>query len=99
MRGQRKRHNCATANRHTSGRPRRTGGSPAADPADEVARSQWTAIRTRPANRPPWNGYATVMSPEDRIDAEQTADGQTDVPPANPAYSTPPPEGIPDADD
>lgn len=52
------------------------------------------------ANRPPWNGYATTMAPEDRTaDAEaDTSDGQTDVPPANPAYSTPPPEGIPDAD-
>ncbi|MGE2729531.1 phospholipase D-like domain-containing protein [Mycolicibacterium vaccae] len=52
------------------------------------------------ANRSSWNGYADPMSPEDRApDTESdAADGQTDLPPANPAYATPPPEGIPDAD-
>lgn len=50
------------------------------------------------ANRSPWNGYAATMSPEDRVPDPDSDDQQTDVPPANPAYATPPPEGIPDAD-
>ncbi|MGE2836220.1 phospholipase D-like domain-containing protein [Mycobacterium sp. SMC-4] len=52
------------------------------------------------ANRPPWNGYAVTMSPQDRAPETEpdTTDAQTDVPPANPAYATPPPEGIPDAE-
>ncbi len=41
-----------------------------------------------------------MSSPEPTSDQEQPAEGaETQVPPANPAYSTPPPEGVPSADD
>lgn len=39
----------------------------------------------------------TADNRESRPDAD--AESDTDVPAANPAYSTPPPGGIPDADD
>lgn len=38
----------------------------------------------------------TSPEPTDRQSEEST--GETEVPPANPAYATPPPEGLPDAD-
>ncbi len=41
------------------------------------------------------------MTPDPSIEnpAEPgTADSEQGVPPANPAYATPPPEGLPDAD-
>ena len=52
------------------------------------------------------NGQASVGNPPDMHfddrhalpDPDEDASG-TDVPPASPAYSTPPPDGIPDADD
>lgn len=37
-----------------------------------------------------------MTGPEETPD--QTSPDTTDVPPANPGYATPPPEGIPDAD-
>lgn len=37
-----------------------------------------------------------MTSPEPEPDQQQN--GETEVPPANPAYATPPPEGLPDAD-
>lgn len=39
-----------------------------------------------------------MTSPEP-TDQDPEPNGETEVPPANPAYSTPPPEGLPDADD
>lgn len=52
------------------------------------------------------SGQASVGNPPDMHfddrhalpDPDEDASG-TDVPPASPAYSTPPPDGIPDADD
>jgi hypothetical protein len=35
---------------------------------------------------------------QDNTDAERDDSPQTDVPPAAPAYATPPPEGLPDAE-
>ncbi|AFM19846.1 phosphatidylserine/phosphatidylglycerophosphate/cardiolipin synthase [Mycolicibacterium chubuense NBB4] len=52
-------------------------------------------------NRPP-SGYGPVMTANDsgpQQDSSGTGEQQPEVPPANPAYSTPPPEGLPDADD
>jgi hypothetical protein len=40
-----------------------------------------------------------MNSPESTPDTEQSDGGETQVPPADPAYSTPPPEGLPSADD
>jgi hypothetical protein len=41
-----------------------------------------------------------MSSPESTSDQQQPAEGaETQVPPAIPAYSTPPPEGVPSADD
>ncbi|MDT5102103.1 MAG: hypothetical protein QOC76_5840 [Mycobacterium sp.] len=41
-----------------------------------------------------------MSSPESTPDQQQPAEGaETQVSPANPAYSTPPPEGMPSADD
>lgn len=40
------------------------------------------------------------MTQPDQDDTTSGDDGTPgDIPPANPAYATPPPEGIPDADD
>jgi hypothetical protein len=41
------------------------------------------------------NGYRRLMTSPDSPDSDQH---DADVPPANPAYATPPPEGLPDAD-
>lgn len=39
-----------------------------------------------------------MTSPESNNTEPPHSDGQTEVPPANPGYATPPPEGLPDAD-
>lgn len=39
------------------------------------------------------------MTQPDQDDTNSDDGTPTGVPPANPAYATPPPEGIPDADD
>lgn len=41
------------------------------------------------------NGYRWLMTSPDSPDS---GENHPDVPPANPAYATPPPEGLPDAD-
>jgi hypothetical protein len=42
----------------------------------------------------------TSPDPNQEQEQEQEQDSSAlEVPPANPAYSTPPPEGLPDADD
>lgn len=41
----------------------------------------------------------TAPQPNPAGDADKPADDTDDVPTANPAYSTPPPEGISEADD
>lgn len=38
------------------------------------------------------------MSPDETPDETSPEPDTTDVPPANPGYATPPPEGIPDAE-
>ncbi|MGE2690565.1 hypothetical protein [Mycolicibacterium pulveris] len=40
-----------------------------------------------------------MTSPDSKGAAEQQDSSEDDVPPANPAYSTPPAEGLPDAED
>ncbi|WP_255361807.1 hypothetical protein [Mycobacterium sp. 1274761.0] len=40
-----------------------------------------------------------MTTPEPDEAPNDPAPSDTDVPPASPAYSTPPPEGLPDADD
>jgi hypothetical protein len=39
----------------------------------------------------------TAPEPE-TTDDDQQSDDQSEVPPVSPAYATPPPEGLPDAD-
>jgi hypothetical protein len=52
----------------------------------------WTGAYPHSA---PLNGYRWLMTAPGSPDSDQH---DADVPPANPAYATPPPDGLPDAE-